>query len=56
MLLLYIILLLHIVLCCTYTCAEKDTNNIEQVLNENKLDLLISSLIIILLFSLSEFD
>lgn len=56
MLVLYIMILLHIVLCCTYTCYKQNTNNIELVLTQNKFNLVISSLIICLLFSLSDIN
>ena len=54
MLVLYVMILLHIVLSCTYTCAKQNTSDIQKVLNDNKFNLLISSLIIALLFSLTE--
>lgn len=56
MLELYIIILLHIVISCTYTCAKQDRTDIQQLLDENKLNLIMSSLIIVLLFSLSDFN
>jgi hypothetical protein len=56
MLVLYIMILLHIVLCCTHTCYKKNTNDVQLVLNDNKLNLIISILIIVLLFSVSEIN
>lgn len=56
MLVLCIVILLHIVLCCTYTCYKKNTSNVNSVLNDNKFNLVISSLIIVLLFSMSDIN
>ena len=56
MLVLYIMILLHIILCCTYTCYKQNTNDIQSVLNKNKFNLVISSLIICLLFSMSDLN
>lgn len=51
MLILYLILLLHIVLCCTYSCAQNNTNNFISQLQKNKINVLISCLIIIIMYT-----
>lgn len=55
MLILYLILLLHNVLSCTYSCAKNNTCNITEQLQNNKINILVSCLIIIVIYT-SLFD
>lgn len=48
-LLVFAIIMLHIVLCCTTSCMEKNTRNYNIIIDENLNELLLSTLIVLIL-------